>query len=165
MRAIKKGVGKKAVRDEQNEWAIIKTGIVSLFRLSYLCLEFIPTSSILVPPYNCIAFKAHLKYQGLYEAMSKLSHLVGSLLQIVSPLQTGTILLIFLSPVAPRTVPCKLQALHKDLLSKIQELHVLDLGYLGLLDDKYFLHASAHLIINSSAYFSLIYILFLENVI
>lgn len=103
------------VRARKKEWKMslekcrgqTKKGLVSLFRFSYLCLEFTPSFSALSPCLSCIIFKVHLKYQGLCEAISDSPiWLVG--FQILSPLQTGTISLIFLSSVAPRTVPCKL---------------------------------------------------------
>lgn len=77
----------------------ITNGLVNLYQLSYLCLEFIPLPQPYFPPYSCIAFKAHLKYLGLCEAMPKVSHLV-SVLRIVSPLQTGT-------PFIHLFVPCR----------------------------------------------------------
>lgn len=46
----------------------ITNGLVNLYQLSYLCLEFIPLPQPYFPPYSCIAFKAHLKYLGLCEA-------------------------------------------------------------------------------------------------
>lgn len=103
------------VRARKKEWKMrlekcrgqTKKGLVSLFRFSYLCLEITPSFSTLSPCLSCIIFKVHLKYQGLCEAIPDSPiWLVG--FQILSPLQTGTISLIFLSSVAPRTVPCKL---------------------------------------------------------
>lgn len=73
-----------------------KKGLVSLFRLSHLCLEFIPTSPTLSPCLNnCIAFKVHLKYQVSLSPSPSSPTWFGSAFQIVSPLQTETPSLIF----------------------------------------------------------------------